>query len=76
MKCPLQSDYTSGGSMRGNNKMISCIKEDCAWWLEDIQMYAIKDIALELHSTPLDRAMERYGRCVKLGIVWILFTQH
>jgi len=39
MKCPLFPQ--------------ECLKEECAWWLEDIQMCAIRDLALEFRYTQL-----------------------
>lgn len=31
----------------------ACLKEECAWWLEDIKMCSIRDLALELRYTQL-----------------------
>ena len=39
MKCPLSGE--------------ECLKEECAWWLPDVSMCAMKDIALELLHTQL-----------------------
>jgi len=39
MRCPF-SHNIEGGDL--------CLKEDCALWIEDINMCAIRDIAMEL----------------------------
>lgn len=70
MKCPLQSEYTGGGSIRDENTMMDCLKEGCAWWVETQDRCAIKDIALtlgfiSLDATQLLEKLPRAGRSRK-----------
>jgi len=51
VKCPLFAIASKEQERRGFLTHIDCIKEECAWWLEDIGMCAIRDLALELRYT-------------------------
>ena len=53
MKCPrtFQIEITDYDQIRLAGA--ECIKEECAWWRDDIQMCAIKDLSLELGYTQL-----------------------
>ena len=48
MICPLLAIATPGDMKQAHRSLIICAKEECAWWLEDISMCAIRDLALEL----------------------------
>lgn len=53
MKCPLLSMilyHREGYLPEGGAE---CLKEDCAWWEQDLNLCAIKAIALELRFTQL-----------------------
>ena len=47
MKCPLiaVAIVRELGEPLGDEA--DCLKEECAWWLDNIQMCALKDLALE-----------------------------
>jgi hypothetical protein len=46
LKCPFsQAYYGDNGS--GGQRRDSCIKEDCALWLEDVHMCSFRELALE-----------------------------
>jgi len=53
MKCPLFAIASKEQERRGFLTHIDCIKEECAWWRDDIQMCAIKDLSLELGYTQM-----------------------
>ena len=47
MKCPLR-DFVWGESPAGKEAIgTDCLQAECAWWLDDIQMCSIRDLALE-----------------------------
>ena len=51
MKCPLlqpRKRIDQGGTTHETG---DCLKADCAWWLDDVSLCAIKDIALEHRYT-------------------------
>jgi len=53
MKCPLLlAGYNAQPSI-DLTAPIDCLKEECAWWLQDVNLCAIKDIALELRILQL-----------------------
>ena len=47
-KCPVLSGPIPGGPLGLGHVEVKCIEKQCAWWLEDLTMCAVKDIALEL----------------------------
>lgn len=51
MKCPLSNFGLHPSTVGEILSPADCLKEDCAWWLEDIGMCAIRDLALELRYT-------------------------
>lgn len=53
MKCPIPVFYRSQPSGLAEYEIRDCIKGECAWWLDDIQMCAIRDLALEARYTQL-----------------------
>ena len=51
MKCPLLLlGYLMGYKTEPRTKA-ECLKEQCAWWEQDLNLCAIKEIALELRYT-------------------------
>ena len=50
-KCPLLSGPIPGEPLGLGHVRINCMEQECAWWLEEIAMCAVKDIALELQYT-------------------------
>ena len=53
MKCPLLTDKNYGAQLERTMQSGDCIKEECAWYLMDIGMCAMRDLALELRYTQL-----------------------
>ncbi len=55
MKCPLFAIATQVIEPQSDVPINDCLREDCAWWLEeeDGSLCAIKAIALELRYTHL-----------------------
>lgn len=51
MKCPLFVMGIVGRKGHTEGPETMCLKEECAWWRDDIQMCAIKDLSLELGYT-------------------------
>lgn len=51
MKCPLLAHKTYIEDDWPMQVYEECLKEECAWWRDDIQMCAIKDLSLELGYT-------------------------
>lgn len=51
MKCPLSTsiDYEEEGNPKFHTD--DCLREECAWWLEDISMCSIRELALETRYT-------------------------
>ena len=48
MKCPLlYIEYVKEGGEMGITPT-ECLKEDCAWWVENVDRCAIRGISLEL----------------------------
>ena len=47
MKCPLLCLAKPLEITHKEPTEADCLKEECAWWLEDISMCALKDLALE-----------------------------
>jgi hypothetical protein len=47
MKCPLLIQGYMAGQPDNEIKDAECRQEECAWWLGDIQMCAMRDLALE-----------------------------
>lgn len=48
MKCPQRHRFISNDQGGHDDVFLPCLKEDCAWWLEDVQMCSIKELALEV----------------------------
>ena len=46
--CPIVSGPIPGEPLGLGHVEIHCTQTQCAWWLEDVSMCAVKDIALEL----------------------------
>ena len=53
MKCPLFVIRDRRVQLGEETEYGDCLKEECAWWLQDVSMCAMKDIALELLHTQL-----------------------
>ena len=53
MKCPLLQRYLIEGENEALEVFDDCLKADCAWWEQDLNLCAIKEIALELRYTQL-----------------------
>ena len=53
MKCPLMKRFFQSETGKWHTEIMDCGKEECAWWLEDVNLCAIKDLALELRYTQL-----------------------
>lgn len=53
MKCPLLTMYAITYDTPEKFKDRDCLKEECAWWEQDLSLCAIKEIALELRYTQL-----------------------
>ena len=51
MKCPLMFMTWQATETKTKFEPMDCIKEECAWWRDDIQMCAVKDLSLELAHT-------------------------
>lgn len=51
MKCPILCIANPKEAGMSSPTEVDCLKEECAWWLEDISMCAIRDLALELRYT-------------------------
>ena len=51
MKCPLFHRPKLDEPGLITYETSDCLKEDCAWWIADINMCAIRDLALELRYT-------------------------
>ena len=51
MKCPLIVAGYKERMLSSKDTASDCLKADCAWWLEDISMCALRDLALELRYT-------------------------
>ncbi|MCK4722502.1 MAG: hypothetical protein KAT75_04320 [Dehalococcoidia bacterium] len=51
MKCPIMilADHLRPGGYVV--EIGDCIKEECAWWRDDLQMCSVKDLSLELMYT-------------------------
>lgn len=47
MKCPMLTMYAITLKKPEEYKDRECLKDDCAWWLEDTQLCSIKELALE-----------------------------
>ena len=51
MKCPMfDTGKVKHGSFYGEGGR-ECTREECAWWLEDIQMCSVRELALETRYT-------------------------
>jgi len=48
MKCPVLAPTPEETSLGKLWDAVDCLKEECAWWLPDINMCAVKDFAREL----------------------------
>ena len=48
MKCPLWMMGSTSAKLPDREDLGDCLKEECAWWIADIQMCSVRDIALEL----------------------------
>ena len=48
MKCPLLHHKENNPDIFPSECFEDCLKEECAWWLDDISMCSIRDLALEL----------------------------
>ena len=48
MKCPLFTAAEMSHEPEFKPAQNDCLKEECAWWRDDIQMCAMKDISLEV----------------------------
>ncbi len=53
MKCPLRTKVEGVKEHIEEYSFGDCIKADCTWWLDDVSLCAIKDLALELRYTQL-----------------------
>lgn len=53
MKCPLSNYVMERESGEDEVLLSDCLKEECGWWLDDISMCAIRDLALELRYIQL-----------------------
>lgn len=53
MKCPLLSAASVSCDARPARGEGDCIKEECAWWLEDVRLCSIRMIAREISTTKL-----------------------
>lgn len=51
MKCPLFMSARYKIGFKDREVIEDCLKEECAWWISDIQMCSVRDIALELQTT-------------------------
>ena len=51
MKCPLRLIASCSLPESEGSLDPECQEEYCAWWLDDIRICAIKDLALELRHT-------------------------
>lgn len=51
MKCPLLIAAAITHDEKIEDSAVECGKKECAWWRDDIQMCAIKDLSLELGYT-------------------------
>ena len=47
MKCPLPQFVIHFPEGKPDSRRVDCQKEECAWWLEDVSLCAIKELALE-----------------------------
>lgn len=61
MKCPRTFVLVEVFEGCWELKSSDCIKEECAWWLEDIQMCSIRDEALETRYIQL-RLQDKVGK--------------
>lgn len=48
MKCPVTVIAFAKGETVVRSGLMDCLKEECAWWLADINMCSVRDLALEL----------------------------
>lgn len=62
MKCPLTIIAFAKGETVVRSGLMDCLKADCAWWLEDISMCAIRDLALEMLCPTFSRAEPIVGQ--------------
>lgn len=48
MKCPIR--YEAEFDLEGDTVKVqaNCLTSDCAWWIQDINMCSVRDIAIEL----------------------------
>jgi len=53
MKCPLLLAGNNAQPSIDLTAPIDCLKKECAWWEQDLNLCAIKDIALELRYIQL-----------------------
>lgn len=53
MKCPLFTIGRTDVQLGVESDYGECLKEECAWWEQDLNLCAIKELALELRYTQL-----------------------
>jgi len=53
MKCPLLYGFWIARQREELPELSDCLKEECAWWLEDVNMCSIRELALELRYTQM-----------------------
>lgn len=53
MKCPISPWGLRSSTPPVRESFKDCLKEECAWWEQDLNLCAIKELALELRYTQL-----------------------